>query len=211
MTDRLYASMTLTLSVIFMQDLTNDTQVKDTFKSTFNRQLGRQLYNEIRKDYAFPRAVSRSLSEMFMKYMDLYSGGLRGEGEIIFHAVSRKVPPGVPVEEMHLVPVKLTVYSADDNVVCSNQFQKGLLDHRILRIANDAFAQGALLTQADIAMILGEGTRTISRHIAAIEALGNVVPARGKWKDIGPGVSHKKRILELYLKVLYNSNIYFKL
>jgi hypothetical protein len=26
------------------------------------------------------------------------------------------------------------------------------------------------------------------------------VPTRGKWKDIGPGVSHKKRILELYLK-----------
>jgi hypothetical protein len=27
-----------------------------------------------------------------------------------------------------------------------------------------------------------------------------LVPNRGKWKDIGPGVSHKKKILELYLK-----------
>jgi hypothetical protein len=27
-----------------------------------------------------------------------------------------------------------------------------------------------------------------------------LIPTRGKWKDIGPGVSHKKRILELYLK-----------
>lgn len=25
------------------------------------------------------------------------------------------------------------------------------------------------------------------------------MPTRGGWKDIGPGVSHKKRILELYL------------
>jgi len=200
MTDRLYASITLTLSVIFMYNLIDDTQVNDTFKSTFNRRLERQMHNEIRRDYEFPPAVCRSMSETFMKYMDLYNGGSRGEGEIIFQAISRKVPPGVPVEEMHLVPVKLRVYSPEDNIICSTRFQKGLLDHRIIRIANDAFSQGALLTQADLAVILGQGTKTVARHIAAMEDSGIVIPTRGKWKDIGPGVSHKKRILELYLK-----------
>ena len=192
--------MTLTLSVIIMKCLSDETQVSVTFKSTFNRRLERQIHNEIRRDYEFPPAVCRALSETFMKYMDLYSGGIRGEGEIIFHAVSRDVPPGVPVEEMHLIPVKLRVYEPDDNIVCSSQFQKGLLDHRIIRITNDAFSQGALLTQADISSILGQGTRTIAHHIEAIEASGTVIPTRGKWKDIGSGVSHKKRILELYLQ-----------
>lgn len=192
--------MTLTLSVILMKNPLDENQVNVTFRSTFNRRLERQLHNEIRRDYEFPPAVCRALSDTFMKYIDLYSGGSRGEGEIIFHAVSREVPPGVPVEEMHLVPVKLRVYEPEDNIVCSTQFQKGLLDHRIIRITNDAFTQGGLLTQADIAVILGQGTKTVARHIEAIEASGTVIPTRGKWKDIGSGVSHKKRILELYLQ-----------
>ncbi|MCL7414395.1 MAG: DUF1670 domain-containing protein, partial [ANME-2 cluster archaeon] len=74
------------------------------------------------------------------------------------------------------------------------------LDKRIKRISNEAFNQGALLTQADIAILLGESTKTIMRHIAELEKKNVLVPTRGKWKDIGPGVSHKKRILELYLK-----------
>jgi Protein of unknown function (DUF1670) len=36
--------------------------------------------------------------------------------------------------------------------------------------------------------------------IFSVEKKGELVPTRGKWKDIGLGVSHKKKILELYLK-----------
>jgi len=98
---------------------------------------------------------------------------------------------------MNLVPVKITIY---DPVDCTVKDQQELLHKRITRISNEAYTQGALLTQADIAILLGESTKTISRHIAALEKNGELVPTRGKWKDIGPGVSHKKKILELYLK-----------
>jgi hypothetical protein len=98
---------------------------------------------------------------------------------------------------MHLVPVRLTLYEPDD---CATKSQQELLDRRIIRISSEAHQQGALLTQADIAILLGESTKTIMRHIAELENRGELVPTRGKWKDIGPGVSHKKRILELYLK-----------
>ena len=98
---------------------------------------------------------------------------------------------------MNLVPVKITIYYPED---CTVRDQQELLDKRIMRISNEAYTQGALLTQADIAILLGESTKTISRHITALEKKGELVPTRGKWKDIGPGVSHKKKILELYLK-----------
>jgi hypothetical protein len=172
-------------------------EISKEYLSTFNRQIQTQLYNELRHDYSFPRAVCRSLSDLFGSYLDLYFSNQRKEGQIIFHAVSKYVPPGVPVEEMHLVPVKLSFYEPED---CTARNQQELLDKRIKRISNEAFNQGALLTQADIAILLGESTKTITRHIAELEKKDILVPTRGKWKDIGPGVSHKKRILELYLK-----------
>jgi hypothetical protein len=172
-------------------------EISKEYLSTFNRQIQTQLYNELRHDYSFPRAVCRSLSDLFGSYLDLYFSSQRKEGQIIFHAVSIDVPPGVPVEEMHLVPVKLSFYEPDD---CTVRNQQELLDKQIKRISNEAFNQGALLTQADIAILLGESTKTITRHIAELEKKDILIPTRGKWKDIGPGVSHKKRILELYLK-----------
>lgn len=172
-------------------------EISKEYLSTFNRQIQTQLYNELRHDYSFPRAVCRSLSDLFGSYLDLYFSSQRKEGQIIFHAVSQNVPPGVPVEEMHLVPLKLNLYEPDD---CTVKNQQDLLDKRIKRISNEAFNQGALLTQADIAILLGESTKTITRHIAGLEKKDTLIPTRGKWKDIGPGVSHKKRILELYLK-----------
>ena len=62
-------------------------EVPKEYISSFNRRIEKQLYSELRRDYSFPR----------------------NEGQIIFHAASKEVPPGVPVEEMHLVAVKLTI------------------------------------------------------------------------------------------------------
>jgi hypothetical protein len=172
-------------------------EISKEYLSTFNRQIQTQLYNELRRDYSFPRAVCRSLSDLFTSYLDLYFSSQRKEGQIIFHAISKEVPSGVPVEEMHLIPVRLSLYEPDD---CTIKNQQDLLDKRIIRISNEAHYQGTLLTQADISILMGESTKTIARHIAELEKKGKLVPTRGKWKDIGPGVSHKKRILELYLK-----------
>jgi len=172
-------------------------EISKEYLSTFNRQLQTQLNNELIHDYAFPRAVCKSLSELFLSYFDLYFGNQRKEGQIVFHAISKDVPPGVPVDEMNLIPVTLSIYDSDD---CTVKDQQELLDKRIVRISNEAYTKGALLTQADISILLGESTKTISRHMIALEKKGELVPTRGKWKDIGPGVSHKKKILELYLK-----------
>ena len=192
MTYRLTYLVTKTALVITMS-----FKISKEYLSTFNRRIQTQIYNEIRRDYSFPRIICRTLSKLFNSYFDLYFSSQRQEGQIIFHAVSRNIPPGVPVEEMHLVSVRLTLYEADD---CKVKNQQELLDKRITRLSNEAYVQGTLLTQADMAILLGESTKTIMRHIAELEKKDKLVPTRGKWKDIGPEVSHKKRILELYLK-----------
>ncbi len=62
---------------------------------------------------------------------------------------------------MHLVSVRLTLYEADD---CKVINQQELLDKRIIRLSNEAYVQGTLLTQADMAILLAESTKTIMLH-----------------------------------------------
>ncbi|KKG09452.1 hypothetical protein EO92_18315 [Methanosarcina sp. 2.H.A.1B.4] len=109
--------------------------------------------------------------------LTLYFSSQRKEGQIIFHAVSKDVPPDIPVDEMNLIPIKITIYGPDD---CAVKDKQELLDKRIKRISSETYAQGALITQADIAILLEESTRTISQHITSLEKKGELVPTRGK-------------------------------
>jgi hypothetical protein len=43
-------------------------EISKEYISTFNRQLQTQLHNELIHDYAFPRAVCKSLTELFVSY-----------------------------------------------------------------------------------------------------------------------------------------------
>ncbi len=174
-----------------------ESEVSNDYRSTYQRDIKSQIFNDLRYEYEFPRAVCNSLSELFVKYLDLYSGGSGHHGQLYFQAVSKKVPPGVPVKDMHLKLVRLTLYEPDD---CKCKSQSDLMDRRINRLTSEALEQGALLTLSDLSVLLGEGMRTVIRHIKKLESSGEFIPTRGKWKDIGPGVSHKKRIVELYLK-----------
>ena len=47
--------------------------------------------------------------------------------------------------------------------------------------------------------LLGESTRTIGRRIQELQHEGICVPTRGSRMDIGPGISHKTKIVEMYL------------
>lgn len=186
--------------VLLMENSNLDELSNKDYISTIKKTLEQQLYSDFREDYNFPKAVCRSLVDMFSQYSDLYFSSQRKEGQIVYHATSITTPVGTPTEEMKLVPVKLTIYSHEDISIASEKSQNELLLHRIGRIANEAYNQGALLTQSDIAIILGESTRTIGRYIQSLELRGINIPTRGKLKDIGPGISHKTQIVELYLK-----------
>jgi hypothetical protein len=120
-------------------------EISKEYLSTFNRQIQTQLYNELRHDYSFPRAVCRSISDLFVSYLDLYFSSRRTEGQIIFHAISKDVPPGVPVKEMHLIPVRLNLYEPDD---CTVRNQQELLDKRINRISSAIYLLPVILNTA---------------------------------------------------------------
>ena len=181
--------------------IVNETNLHPRYMSTFQHTIAQQIYTELEDDYQFPKAICRSLTELFTDYIDVYFGGQRNPNQIVFNCVSYTVPPGVSAEEAKTIPVKLTVFDADDLLVASQQGVQVMMKERIVRIVEEAYDQGGVLTQADIAMLLGISLRTVTRYIKDIQETEDIfLHTRGNVRDIGPGVSHKTRIIELYLQ-----------
>jgi len=127
-------------------------------------------------------------------------GNLRNDNQIIYHAVSVNEPPGKSLEQLSLVSIALTISEPEDADILESKGVSGLRKHKLLRFANETYDQGGLLTQEDLALLLTTSTRTIQRDMREMREQGIEVPTRGSIQDIGPTVSHKTKIIELYLK-----------
>ncbi|MGB9825470.1 MAG: DUF1670 domain-containing protein, partial [Desulfofundulus sp.] len=68
---------------------------------------------------------------------------------------------------------------------------------RMLRYTTQARVQGGLLTQPDLAFLLGVHPGVIQRLMKEHDRI--VLPTRGNIADMGPGQTHAAKIIELYL------------
>lgn len=159
-----------------------------------------ELHNTLKIDYGFSQALSRSLVHLMYEHIETNYGNLRGDAQIIYHAVSAQEPPGKSLDQLRLVPVSLTTFHPEDAAILREQGVPGLRKHKLLRFANEAYDQGGLLIQEDLALLLTTSIRTIQRDMQEMRNQGIVVPTRGEIQDIGPTVSHKTQIIEFYLK-----------
>ncbi len=173
--------------------------VEKGYVSLVHRTIDTQMTAELMEDYAFAAAIARSLKDFFLAYFNTYLGSDRSDGQLLYRAIPADVPPGIEVAKIKTLPVRLTLFDPSDLEVIINGTVY-LQRHRIIRITNEAYDQGGVLTQADLSLLLGESLRTISTRIAELKNEGIIVPTRGNKKDIGPGISHKVTIVELYLK-----------
>ena len=159
-----------------------------------------ELFNNLKIDYGFSQALARSLVQLMHEHIETNYGNLRGDSQIIYHPASAQESPGKSIDHLRLVPVAITISHPDDAAVLRDQGVTGLRKHKLLRFANEAYDQGGLLIQEDLALLLTTSIRTIQRDMQEMRQQGIVVPTRGEIQDIGPTVSHKTNIIELYLK-----------
>lgn len=121
-------------------------------------------------------------------------------GTARIHALAADQPPGKPLGQCRKVAVLLTLEEEGDLEIWQGRGLAALRQAKVLRLASEAQEQGALLTQEDLARLLCSSVSTIKRDMEALRSDGFPVPTRGAIQDIGPGVSHKARIVELYLE-----------
>jgi hypothetical protein len=56
------------------------------------------------------------------------------------------------------------------------------------------------MTQEDLAVLLCSSKGTIRRDIKELKVQGIEVPTRGTLQDIGPGVTHKSKVVKMWLE-----------
>lgn len=126
------------------------------------------------------------------------------KSQIVRTVISKKAKHGPMLEDLPKVQVTLSKNIAkEDKQLFRIENKPSQRRAQILRMTNEALEQGGLLTQEDLADILEVSSRTIRRDIKRLKNNGFDIPTRGAYQDIGPGVSHKTKIVELYLE--YNT------
>lgn len=126
------------------------------------------------------------------------------KGKIVKMVVSKNAKHGPKLEKLLKTKVTLTKnISKEDKELYRQEAKPSLRQFQILRMTNEALEQDGLLTQEDLADILEVSTRTIRRDIKELKKKDFDIPTRGTYQDIGPGLSHKTKIIKLYLE--YNT------
>ena len=133
-------------------------------------------------------------------FIDEMDNDLLQAGQMKIYAVSKKEPPGKPIKKCELVPVIITVDTKDDMGVYRKYGLAAYRQHVICRVTEEAFEQDGLLTVEDLVKILKSSPRTIKRDIEVLRKKDIYVRTRGYVQDIGRGVSHKARAVELWMK-----------
>ncbi|MBC8478431.1 DUF1670 domain-containing protein [bacterium] len=117
----------------------------------------------------------------------------------------------VPIDEYHhrgktiaqtrIKPVVLSFLTDEDVSHIAHGFDsKSLRKKRLVRWLDEAFDQGALLTQLDLAFLLGVCDAVVSRYVNEIQKEGKLLPTRGNIHDLSGAITHKREIITLYLE-----------
>lgn len=119
-------------------------------------------------------------------------------GQILWMAVSVDDPPSCHkrIVDTDLVPVVLTLSDRSDIESRLRQIppeQRRLA--KALRLCQQAYKQGAVLSNCDLAELLTMSERQIGSVLVAHERdTGTVVPRRATVHDVGTGLTHKRII-----------------
>jgi predicted transcriptional regulator len=125
-----------------------------------------------------------------------------GYGNLVYMAVPVDEFPqrSKSIAQTRMKPVILSFISESDIDHLSHGFATATLrKKRIKRWVYEAFDQGALLTNLDLAMLLGVCDAVVSKYVTEIQATGELLPTRGNIHDLSGAITHKREIITLYL------------
>lgn len=166
------------------------------------RQLDAQFVNEIIEGLncsPFEAKVVRDkVHEIYAPLMET-ADSLK-PGQLRLCVVAAGVAPNTPLDQAAQCLVTLTLDAGeDDRAVRREGGVTALRRHRFLRVCEEAFQQGGLLTLEGIADLFNCAIRTLVDDLAVVRSEGIVPPLRSTVKDMGRAVTHRRLIVEKWL------------
>jgi hypothetical protein len=151
------------------------------------------------EDFNLTPVLARAHYEQMARYFSEFGHMALQPGELVYLAVASDEPAGKPIIACRKVQVALELASGEDREVVRDKGLAAMRQQRLARLARQAQVQGGLLTVEDLAYLTCSSTATVKRDLAECRAAEIAVPTRGQIRDIGPGISHKALVVQLYL------------
>ncbi len=158
-----------------------------------------EFVDRLEREFEFSPRMSRGVldvvTEMFFDNREI------GAGQVDYTCVSAEEGSGKTMEDLKKVRVKLTRDLVSDEDVEARLGASAKRKVQLLRMTEEAYDQGGLLTQEDLGRIIGVSARTIRRDVEELMANKQLkLFLRGLQKDIGKGITHKAWVVSLYLQ-----------
>ena len=192
-------------------------------KMVFGRIQEKTLENMLKRElilnfgYDNQLAIAETLVEHFLRIVRDYAPEQsRVEAyQIRWLAIDKEDYPGMgkTIAKTRLKPVTLTLITHEEIAKLSEGIKpRELLPERIARIYQEAYKQNGLLSNTDIAVLFNISLATASKMKKKWESLHQkILPTRGSIHDLGLTFTHKKQVIELFVRGYLTSEIARKL
>ena len=159
------------------------------------------IIQKLATDFNLTPIIAEAFYQQFSLYFEEHANVSLSTGEIAYEAVAAEEPAGKHIRLTRKVTVRLKLIDfGSDLEALANYGLAGLRRHRLARLTREAYDQGALLSYEDLAMILTTSPATVRRDVQLLRRMGQFIMTRGTKHDMGPGLSHKTIIIDLYFK-----------
>lgn len=184
------------------------------FRRIHDKSLEQIVLDRFLNHYGYDKGevTARAIVSDLLQLIEQYFLICRPEPEAALLKFGQMAWPAVPIEErpkraqrISDIPMKLVVltFLCDDDIqMIRDGFKsKELRLQRMVRWIDQAFDQGALLSQLDLAVLLNVCDAVVSQYVNEYQRLtGRVLPTRGNIHDLSGAITHKKEIIALYLQ-----------
>jgi len=159
------------------------------------------IVQKLSTDFNLTPIIAEAYYKQVAAYFSEHANISLSSGEIAYEAVAAEEPAGKHIRLTRKVTVRLKLLDFNTDLEALAEYGlAGLRRHRLERLTRQAYDQKALLSYEDLAMLLTTSPATVKRDIYHLKKQGKFIMTRGQKHDMGPGLSHKTIIIELYLK-----------
>jgi hypothetical protein len=162
----------------------------------------------LKQEYRF--IAGEKIQDMFIEDLlvefnrHLKDGWKLDAGQVVWWAAHKDEYPerNKTIENTRMVPVILSIASQDDLKLRLDGYSaKEIRRFKVARVLREAYEQGGVLNQADVSLLIGVSAGTVGKDIREFQMEQNVVlPYRGSIHDIGPTLTHKRIIIQQFVR-----------
>jgi hypothetical protein len=193
-----------------LADCSTQTMSNQRYKRLKGKTLRQILLQRFLTQYGYDKgpvtagAIIDDILLLIEQYYRYFDHSFLKQGQMVWHAVPVDEPCAKhkSMAQTKLQPVVLDIVSDSDI-----EDWKTPIHHRELRMkkierwTHQAYDQGALLSQLDLAVLLCTSEMTAGQYVREYYNLYNrPLPTRGNVQRIGSGQTHKREIITLHLK-----------